>query len=116
PGLPVARAWRAKVWDGVIVEDAPSSAQQYAERVDAVRALGAELLETPTEARIRELAAGVELVVPSPLVRPGHPAIAAAVARGIVVRSEIDLAAERARVPIVAVTGPDGKTTVTTMG
>jgi UDP-N-acetylmuramoylalanine--D-glutamate ligase len=114
-GVAVARALRAEDWDVVIVEDAPSSAQQYAERVDAVRALGAELLETPTEARIRELAAGVELVVPSPLVRPGHPAIAAAVARGIVVRSEIDLAAERARVPIVAVTGTNGKTTVTTM-
>jgi UDP-N-acetylmuramoylalanine--D-glutamate ligase len=54
-------------------------------------------------------------VVPSPLVRPGHAAIVEAVARGIAVRSEIDLAAERARVPIVAVTGTNGKTTVTSM-
>ena len=34
---------------------------------------------------------------------------------GVPVRSEIDLAAERARVPIVAVTGTNGKTTVTSM-
>ena len=34
---------------------------------------------------------------------------------GVPVRSEIDLAAERATVPIVAVTGTNGKTTVTTL-
>jgi UDP-N-acetylmuramoylalanine--D-glutamate ligase len=37
------------------------------------------------------------------------------VAAGTPVRSEIELGAERARVPIVAVTGTNGKTTVTTM-
>ncbi len=46
---------------------------------------------------------------------PDHPFVVAAERRGIAVRSEIDVAAERARVPIVAVTGTNGKTTVTTM-
>ena len=114
-GVAVTRVLRAEGWDVIVVEDAPARTRQYAERVDAVRRLGAELVETPADARVRELAAGVDLVVPSPLVRPGHPAIAAAVARGVVVRSEIDLGAERARAPIVAVTGTNGKTTVTTM-
>jgi UDP-N-acetylmuramoylalanine--D-glutamate ligase len=114
-GVAVARALRADSWDVTVVEDGPSPSSRYAERVEAIRALGAELVETPDDARIRELVAGVELVVPSPLVRPSHPAITIALAQGIAVRSEIDLAAERSRVPIVAVTGTNGKTTVTTM-
>ncbi len=114
-GVAVARALRADGWDVIVVEDAPSPTPRYAERVEAIRALGAELVENPDDARIRELLTGVELVVPSPLVRPGHPAITIAQARGIAVRGEVDLAAERSRVPIVAVTGTNGKTTVTTM-
>ena len=53
-------------------------------------------------------------------MRPDHPAIVAAIAAGVPVRSEIDVAVERlrARTPpprLVAVTGTNGKTTVTTM-
>jgi len=55
----------------------------------------------------------VELVVPSPGVPPTHPLITAAEARRIPVRAEIELAADRAAAPIVAVTGTNGKTTVT---
>ena len=47
--------------------------------------------------------------------RESHPAIVAARAAGVAVRSEIDLAAERATAPIVAVTGTNGKTTVTSL-
>ncbi|MCU1458970.1 MAG: UDP-N-acetylmuramoylalanine--D-glutamate ligase [Actinomycetia bacterium] len=60
-------------------------------------------------------AAAADLIVPSPGVPESHPAIAAALAAGVPVRSEIDLAAELARVPIVAVTGTNGKTSVTTL-
>ena len=114
-GLAVARVLRAEGWDVVVAEDAPATTPAYTGRVEAVRALGAELVEAPDDARIRELVASVELVVPSPLVRLQHVAITEAEALGVAVRSEIDLAAERARVPIVAVTGTNGKTTVTTM-
>jgi len=114
-GVAVARALRAEGWDVTVVEDTPATTTKYAERVEAVRATAARILEAPTDAQIRELVAGVDLVVPSPLVRPGHAAIVEAVAGGVAVRSEIDLAAERARVPIVAVTGTNGKTTVTSM-
>ena len=48
-------------------------------------------------------------------MRLDHPALAAAAGRGVPVRSEIDLAGERAGAPIVAVTGTNGKTTVTTL-
>ena len=59
---------------------------------------------------VRELVAGADLVVPSPGVRADHPASSPRPRPGVPVRSEIDLAAERARVPVVAVTGTNGKT------
>ncbi len=48
-------------------------------------------------------------------MRLDHPALVAAGDAGVAVRSEIDLAGERTTVPIVAVTGTNGKTTVTTL-
>lgn len=114
-GVAVARVLRAGGADVVVLEDAPAVTDRYAQRVGELREMGAELIEAPTSARIRDLVSSVDLVVPSPLVAPGHPAIVSALARGVAVRSEIDVAAERARVPIVAITGTNGKTTVTTM-
>ena len=66
-------------------------------------------------AAITAAVAGSDVVVPSPLVRVDHPALDAARRAGIEVHSEIDLAGERATAPIVAVTGTNGKTTVTTL-
>lgn len=114
-GVAVARVLRGEGWDVMVAEDTPATTDRYAARVAELARVGAELVEAPTDDQLRDLVAGVDLVVPSPLVRPDHAAIAAALASGIPVRSEIDLGAERARVPIVAVTGTNGKTTVTTM-
>lgn len=57
----------------------------------------------------------VDLVVPSPGVAPDHPLIVAADNAGIGVRGELGLGADRATVPLVAVTGTNGKTTVVTL-
>ncbi|MCZ7536435.1 MAG: UDP-N-acetylmuramoyl-L-alanine--D-glutamate ligase [Acidimicrobiia bacterium] len=59
------------------------------------------------------LATGADLVVPSPGVPERHVSIRSALEAGVAVRSEVDLAAERIRVPLVAITGTNGKTTVT---
>lgn len=56
---------------------------------------------------------GVDLVVPSPGVPEHAPPLADALARGVPVRSELDVAAERLTVPYLAVTGTNGKSTVT---
>ncbi len=61
------------------------------------------------------LVADVDLVVPSPGVTPGHPAIVEARRSATPVRSEIDLAAERCPVRFAAVTGTNGKSTVTSL-
>ena len=72
--------------------------------------------------RAAELASTADLVVPSPGVPVGHPAVAAAFQAGIEVLSEIELAwqvldaARRdrgERYGLVAITGTNGKTTVT---
>ena len=55
-----------------------------------------------------------ELVV-SPGTSIAEPAIAAAARQGARIRGDIDLFAEAADAPIVAITGSNGKTTVTTL-
>ena len=114
-GLAVTRVLTKEGAHVTVVEDAPGASSGYATRAEQARTAGAALVEAPGAEAVGALASGVDLVVPSPLVRPSHPALVAAARAGVAVRSEIDLAAERARMPIIAVTGTNGKTTVTTM-
>ncbi|MHB8053958.1 MAG: UDP-N-acetylmuramoyl-L-alanine--D-glutamate ligase [Candidatus Aminicenantales bacterium] len=55
-----------------------------------------------------------DLIIPSPGV-PRLPEFAAAIARGIPVRSEIELAAQTLKGTIVGITGTNGKSTTTTL-
>ncbi len=85
-------------------------------RADAERtaaSIGVELVWRPSRARLAALAAGCELVVLSPGVPPGHPIFSVADTGHIV--SEIELAASLATAPVVAITGTNGKTTVTSL-
>ncbi|MEE9911862.1 MAG: UDP-N-acetylmuramoyl-L-alanine--D-glutamate ligase [Deltaproteobacteria bacterium] len=58
---------------------------------------------------------GADLVVPSPGIPPHHEMLAAAQKKKIPILSEIELAYRFIRVPIIAVTGTNGKTTTTTL-
>ena len=58
---------------------------------------------------------GVDAVVPSPGVPRDNPLLAEAERRGIEVLSEIELAARFASMPLMAVTGTNGKTTTTSL-
>src|SRR5690554_1418006 len=62
------------------------------------------------------LFAGFNELVVSPGIAIAEPAIAAAAAKGARIRGDIDVFAEAADAPIVAITGSNGKTTVTTLG
>jgi len=58
---------------------------------------------------------GVTVAVVSPGIVPDSPIFAEAKERGIEVISELELAARATTLPIIAVTGTDGKTTTTTL-
>ncbi len=58
---------------------------------------------------------GIDLVIPSPGIPPSDALLSAALRQGVPVFSEIELAARFLRIPMIAVTGTNGKTTVTTL-
>lgn len=121
PGLPVLVIGLART--GV------AAARFLAERGARVRAVdrrsGEELGRAVTELGPRvdlRLGAddpaaldGIALVVPSPGVPADGALLSAAGARGIPIASEIELAARHLDVPILAVTGTNGKSTTTTL-
>ena len=76
-------------------------------------ALGVALHEAPPPEKTKRLAEDASLVVVSPGVPPAHPAVQAAPAERLI--SEIELAYRLSDVPIVAITGTNGKTTVTSL-
>lgn len=75
--------------------------------------LGATWVDPPAD--WEALIADHGAVVPSPGIPERHPLFAAAVAAGVPIRSELDLAAAWDRRPIATITGTNGKTTVTTL-
>jgi UDP-N-acetylmuramoylalanine--D-glutamate ligase len=113
-GAAVARFCAGRGDEVTVGEDDPGD-RGYADRVREVREAGAAVVERPHPATWKELVAGADLVVPSPGVRPGHPVFAAAAAAGVPVRGDVDLGLEAAGAPVVAVTGTNGKSTVTTL-
>ncbi|WP_303291505.1 UDP-N-acetylmuramoyl-L-alanine--D-glutamate ligase [Marinobacter sp. SS5-14b] len=63
----------------------------------------------------QDLFSGFGELVVSPGISITEPAIAAAADRGALIRGDIDLFADAADAPIIAITGSNGKTTVTTL-
>ncbi len=92
------------------VDDAPDDAARA-----AAAELAVELVEAPRAAQLADLVDRASVVVPSPGVPIRHPVFRLAEARGVPVRSEVELAYRWSRHPIVAVTGTNGKTTVTAL-
>jgi UDP-N-acetylmuramoylalanine--D-glutamate ligase len=80
---------------------------------DVAGELDVRLLEGSDENEVAALAACADLVVASPGVPLTHPALVAAPKGRLV--SEIELGYRLSEVPIVAVTGTNGKTTVTSL-
>ncbi|MCE5265636.1 MAG: UDP-N-acetylmuramoyl-L-alanine--D-glutamate ligase [Deltaproteobacteria bacterium] len=93
------------------VTDAKPSAS-WGEARTALESLPAELTFAPYGP---EILAGVDWVIPSPGIPPANPILAEAVRRRIPVLSELELAARFIKTPIVAITGTNGKTTVTSL-
>ncbi|MGI9033118.1 MAG: UDP-N-acetylmuramoyl-L-alanine--D-glutamate ligase [Acidimicrobiales bacterium] len=94
----------------VAVDDAPGD-----EARAAAARLGLELVEAPDVARLADLLVGADVVVPSPGVPLAHPVFGLAAEHGVPVRGEVELAFRWTHHPVVAVTGTNGKTTVTAL-
>ena len=115
-GLATARALVARGYDVLVADDAPTD-----ERRARAAELGTELIERPDEDRIAALVRSVDLVAPAPGVPETHPVVRAALASGVPLRTDLDLAYEweQQRLggprPMIAITGTDGKTTTTLM-
>ncbi len=109
-GLATARFLAGRHARIALTDEKPPSA--WGDAKAAIEALPAELTVTPYGA---EVLAGAELVVPSPGVYPSNPILVEALRRGIPVISELELAGRFLETPLVAITGTNGKTTVTTL-
>ncbi|HVM10032.1 MAG TPA: UDP-N-acetylmuramoyl-L-alanine--D-glutamate ligase [Acidimicrobiales bacterium] len=103
----MVRQARRRGHDVVVLEDRPSDVS----RERAAR-LGVEMV---TDVDVATLVAAVDAVLPSPGVAIGHSAIQTALASGVPVWTEFELAAQWDSRPLVAITGTNGKTTVTTL-
>ena len=109
-GSAVARHLRDRGARLLAVDDAPDdSARRHAAD------LGLELAVAPDQTTLAGLVARADVIVPSPGVSLRHPVFALADEAGVPVRGEVELASRWSRRPIVAVTGTNGKTTVTAL-
>ncbi|MEZ5208627.1 MAG: UDP-N-acetylmuramoyl-L-alanine--D-glutamate ligase [Acidimicrobiales bacterium] len=94
----------------VVVDDHPS-----ADARRAAELLTVQLIDAPSPAQLDELVAAATAVLPSPGVPDHHPVFEAARAHRVPVLDELDLAGALDDRPLLAITGTDGKTTVTTL-
>ncbi|MDQ1445544.1 MAG: UDP-N-acetylmuramoylalanine--D-glutamate ligase [Acidimicrobiaceae bacterium] len=113
-GQAVVRRLLGQGWDVSVYDDRAADPASGAS--GALPALGA-LVETGARhcTDLEEGVAAADLVVPSPGVPQAHAVYAAAARRGVPLVSEIELAFRQAPMPLVAITGTNGKTTVATM-
>jgi UDP-N-acetylmuramoylalanine--D-glutamate ligase len=109
-GQAVARHLLVRGASVVAVDDTPGDDARI-----AAAALGVQLVERPSLDTLAGLVVRVDVVVPSPGVPAAHPVHGLARAAGVPVRGEVELASRWSICPLVAVTGTNGKTTVTSL-
>ncbi len=109
-GLATARFLAGREARIAVTDAKPLSA--WGEASAALENLQAELTVAPYGP---EILTDADLVVPSPGIYPDNPILVEAVRRGIPVLSELELAWRFLKTPLVAITGTNGKTTVTSL-
>jgi UDP-N-acetylmuramoylalanine--D-glutamate ligase len=109
-GQAVATALCARSIAARVVDDRPGEAAS----AHAVQ-LGVELIACPDNDALTAAVAAATHVVPTPGLPDHHSLFGVATELGRAIVSEFDLAAEWDHRPLVAITGTNGKTTVTTM-
>lgn len=105
-----ARALNRRGCEFIAVDDAPTPGAQQ-----AVAEAGGMLQAPPPDDELAVLMSRCGAFLPTPGLPDGHRAMRAAAGAGTEILSEFDLAAAWDDRPVVAVTGTNGKTTVTTL-
>lgn len=111
-GWAVATALAARGHEVIMADDRPEEAAKRAPHTDAAFSM---VHDSTDEQMLRSLVSGAAAVVPAPGVPPRHGCYALADATGVPVVSELDLAAQWDSRPLAAITGTNGKTTVTVL-
>jgi UDP-N-acetylmuramoylalanine--D-glutamate ligase len=114
-GLGRSGASAARLLAGAGIEVRVTEAGDSASLAGVAAELAALGVVTELGGHSEGIASWAEVLVVSPGVPPTNPVIRAGARRGIPVWSEIELAWRFARVPVLAVTGTNGKTTTTTL-
>lgn len=109
-GSAVARHLRDRGARVIAIDDAPTEATRA-----RAGEIGIDLVDCADEAALGSLVGAADVVVPSPGVPVSHPVFQLASASQTPVRGEIELAFRWTRHPLVAVTGTNGKTSVTAL-
>lgn len=107
-GTSLVRALVARRIDVSALDDNPSDRSR-----DLLAELGVELIESPDASELRAVFDGATAFLPSPGIPESHIAFSLAEQAGVPTISEFDLARWWDDRPIAAVTGTDGKTSVT---
>ncbi|WP_420443682.1 UDP-N-acetylmuramoyl-L-alanine--D-glutamate ligase [Candidatus Poriferisodalis sp.] len=111
-GCAVATALRARGHEIIVADDRPDAA---AARVASAGLASVEIHDSTDRGLLSALVSNAAAVVPSPGVPPRHPCYTLADAGRVPVVSELDLAAQWDNRPLAAITGTNGKTTVTVL-
>ncbi|MGI9596289.1 MAG: UDP-N-acetylmuramoyl-L-alanine--D-glutamate ligase [Acidimicrobiales bacterium] len=106
----VAKALLDRGHRPTVVEDRPNVDGRA-----AAASIGIDLVESPDTDLLRQLVARASVLLPSPGVPDHHPVFGLAAEQRLAVASEFDLAQSWDDRPVVAITGTNGKTTVTMM-
>jgi len=106
-GSAITAALTARGHGVVVLDDDPKSVANVAERFEV------ELLDSKSETQIKDAIKEATSIVPSPGIPRHHQIHVLADGAGVPVLSELDLAAYFDDRPRLAVTGTNGKTTVT---
>lgn len=109
-GRAVVRALTKRGVSVVCADDRPS-----AEHAALAESTGARFVAAPDAAALAALLAEADEFLPTAGLPESHPSFALARAAGVPMISEFDLAARWDARPLVAITGTNGKTTVTMM-
>ena len=109
-GQSIVEFLMAKNFKLIIFDDNPSnSAQKYA------KSLGLKIHQATDDIKLAQLIEEIDIFMPTPGLPESHPVFAHVYKMGHQIASEFDLAAQYDDRPVIAITGTNGKTTVTMM-